>query len=252
MPITHRLQHGELCAFDPGDSRGPWTFELPQSPSNGDYVTLKALTFDHTEVIIDSISELIYDPELVTAVPAVKLNFVGSALELRYNTAVGGWLSYYSQDPLTQFAALAGTPNNLNPGTSVSDIVGWDNVFQTALWNIAANPPNGTTGEITLPVDGIYRITFLIMHQQANDNKELSIVYWFRQQSTDEAVAVFDVATDKTDIRNGSGSFLIQGAAGDVCKMGMSREGSSIGNSPFLPSTFQIEFVDVNVIEDSA
>ena len=64
MPITHRATVGEMIAFDPGDARGPWTFETPQNPQNGDWFTLKALTFDHTQIIIDTLVSQIYEQSL--------------------------------------------------------------------------------------------------------------------------------------------------------------------------------------------
>ena len=138
-------------------------------------------------------------------------------------------------------AYLGGTPANFSPGSSFTAVQNWQESGATALYDTL---PNQSTGVITIPISGLYRVNWVLVGRQSNSNKELSILYWIRSAlEGDFVVGVMDVATDKTSWRTGSSSFLFEATAGDTLQLGVSRTQQSIGTYQMDPCTFEVEYI---------
>ena len=115
---------------------------------------------------------------------------------------------------------LGGGANAFTLGTGISTITGYTLSEQT--WQFDPTPVNPSTGVITVPSAGFYKITVGIVGEQGNDAKEEQMFLWIRLPTGDLRVDAIEVATDKTDWRAMDASRVVSLNAGDTVSMGMS------------------------------
>lgn len=97
MAITHPLKASEKATIDPGDARGPWTFTLPLTTTNGTACTIKAIADDATPLTVQAQgTATVEDPETPgTAAPTMAFSFRGvGAVEFTYNAGRDQWVIY--------------------------------------------------------------------------------------------------------------------------------------------------------------
>lgn len=140
-------------------------------------------------------------------------------------------------------AFLFGGAASINPGASYTAITGWvDSQFNGEFADL---PPTASTGIISAPIGGDYRITYNLVLEQNNSNKELAIVLELRliggTTAGDTIINALQVSDDKTDIRAFTGSFNLPLEAGQQCQLGLSRVNQSIGNSAWVTTYFELQ-----------
>ena len=250
MAIAYRASPTKWIAIDPGDARGPWTIETFPNPADGQWFGIASDTMDGEPVTVTIPNNnpaggepTFKGPTIDDGLRNIKVPIFGSSFMFSYVAADNTWRVPIAADMSPQRQALFGAPGSYSPGTSASAVTNWGDSKHTRFFN--ATPPNQTTGVLTAPEIGEYRLNFKLIHHQGNSNKELSILYWVMSSvAGNYVIDVFDVATDKTDYRTGGASFLMDCAAGEELRLGISREGGSIGTTSFEPSTFELEFIE--------
>ncbi len=122
----------------------------------------------------------------------------------QYKMKLGGW-------------SLFGTVDNFIFNTTASKLVNYSDEDN---WDGGGSAPlDATNGEITIPEDGLYRIVALLIGEQGNNTKEESMILEIDVNSTRFTISVFDVATDKTDLRSFNSVFTRRFLQDDVVSL---------------------------------
>ncbi len=99
---------------------------------------------------------------------------------------------------------------------------------------------NQSTGEITIPWDGVYNITAWVYGTQGNDNKEEWIELRARVNGTNEVtIDVLEVPTDKTNRRSLKVSFTRFLNQGDLVTLWLWAS-TGLGTFTFINTTFEL------------
>ena len=117
------------------------------------------------------------------------------------------------------------------------------NYTQSGTWGVQypinVNPAAGT---ITIPETGVWRITALLIGEQGNDDKEEMMFLDLDVDGVRGIIALFDVATDKTQYRAFSSSFTRAATSGMVLKL-RGRATSGLGTFSVETVSFEVERV---------
>lgn len=111
----------------------------------------------------------------------------------------------------SELAILYGNVSSPTLG-SKNVVINYTDAGNTAHFD--GTPPNKSTGVITIPDEGLYRVSGRLMGTQLDDTKEEDILLYLRQKSSDFPIALKHVATDKSTLR------LLQGYQPLFCDVG--------------------------------
>ena len=141
-------------------------------------------------------------------------------------------------------ARLGGTPDNFTLNTTAKKLENWSGSADSG---VMSGSTDAIDGEITIPSTGVYRINHLVVGTQGNDTKEESMWSFLRitggPNAGDYPLSVFDVATDKTDSRSLSGSFVRSLSSGEVLSLYMEAS-AGLGTFTFATTTFEVEILE--------
>lgn len=143
----------------------------------------------------------------------------------QYKMKLGGW-------------SLFGTVSNFTFDTTPSKLI---NYSDSDNWDGgSATPIDAANGELTIPETGLYRIVALLIGEQGNTTKEESMIFQIDVNSTKFTVDVFDVATDKTDLRSFNSVFTRRLSQNDVVSL-FAVATANMGTFTVESSTFELQ-----------
>ena len=151
------------------------------------------------------------------------------------------WTYYFS---LLAIAGFYGAPADIAAVTAIpTDITNWPNQLSSYHFDEAA-APDPVTGIITMPRQGVYRLSCKIIFEQPSTTQNFS--YLLHVDASVQGNLIFDatdVATNQTDWRALGGSTLITFEQGEECKLQLSADGGTPGLADMSASSFDIELV---------
>lgn len=165
----------------------------------------------------------------------------------RFYNKTSSSLFYFDGIQWTSFSApgcyLGGTTDTFTLNTTDSKLVNFSTSNQ---WNwFDENSINPSTGEITVPKSGFYRVTANILGTQGNSTKEEYILLKLDISGGPSPgridIAFVDVTTDKTNLRQPSSTATRFLTEGEILSLYMWAS-ASLGTFTTTVTTFEIDF----------
>lgn len=127
--------------------------------------------------------------------------------------------------------------------TNPQNVYGWNN---GVVWGAGDKAfVDKSQGFLTLPYAGLWQVSAFVIGEQGNDTKEEAIEFGFSREGDGiRWLDVFDVATDKTDTRQGAFNifYLWDGSGSGICRFWM-RATAGLGTFTPLEGLFFIRLV---------
>lgn len=208
--------------------------------------TIGAITPErHRDQCLDMIESLsLVEAEDISALPAYPFPADGADVVRVYDDTAGDHKKLTLSDFYRLTVVLSsvhGEPSNMTLSGTHREVTGWGSSHHTV--HFQDYPPSASTGIITLPSTGLYRINIKIVGQQGNSNKEESMFLGlFSTELGEVVVDVFDIATDKTDWRALGATFEWEGVEGEALSVRMWAS-ANLGTFNFSAGTFEVQWL---------